>query len=57
MAQLIKKNKHRREDMCVRAQLRWVFAIEPVSLASPASTGGFFTTVPLGKPHKESSSA
>ena len=27
--------------------------IEPVSLASPALAGGFFTTVPPGKPHFE----
>ena len=25
--------------------------IEPASLASPALAGGFFTTVPPGKPH------
>ena len=25
---------------------------EPASLASPALAGGFFTTVPLGKPNK-----
>lgn len=35
MAQLIKKKKktknHCREDMCVHAQLCWVFAIEPMS--------------------------
>ena len=26
--------------------------IEPLSLASPASAGGFFTTVPPGKPQR-----